>query len=426
MLSTNVLHQCYVCLRNATGTPLAATGVTRLRFGCEAGDGYQPPRGQFTSSFCRDPLPTIFLTATAKNGLKHIVNPGYGDSRGQQEPEPEQGKSRSVAQLSPAPCAAVHAMAFKSRAMQAIGKVEQSEDLAFDQLHENYKTLKVFADKQQKEMTSYLEKSRAICYASISSAEAYCAFFESSAGGATTSSAGAATERRQVAKGPMGFGMAIEDDGTVSGFTAVSGPAELAGVAIGSRIVGINGVSTPGKAAAIAELQRAQQDGAEFVLEPPPGMQMQSQSAVSSTFGATVREIKARNEAYSRDTRGTLEQMLIKEVLEPLEAFIAQVDAFQGIINDRERARELYDRYRAKVRDLGESGSARDPARLPRNEQKMQTALEEYQRCNSHAIAKLARFHRCVFLTFSNHLVRSHLAAATDHLSLSATSTERA
>ena len=78
-------------------------------------------------------------------------------------------------------------MALKSRLQSMVGRLDETEDLSFDQLQENYRTLRQFAAKQQKEMTSYLEKSRAICYASISSAEAYCAFFESSAGGATSS-----------------------------------------------------------------------------------------------------------------------------------------------------------------------------------------------------------------------------------------------
>jgi hypothetical protein len=284
-------------------------------------------------------------------------------------------------------------MALKSRLQSMVGRLDETEDLSFDQLQENYRTLRQFAAKQQKEMTSYLEKSRAICYASISSAEAYCAFFESSAGGAT-SSAAVGQQRRRITKGPLGFGMAIEDDGTVSGFTGQGGPAEMAGVAIGMKIVAVNGANTPGKASAIAELQRcAGQGEVEFTFEPAP---IQVLPVVSSAFGASVREIKGRNEAYARETRGELEQMLITEVLEPLETYIAQATSFQSLINDRQRTRELYDRYRAKVRDLGESGSARDPARLPRNEQKMNTAFAEYQRCNAHAISKLGQFHRQV------------------------------
>ena len=62
-------------------------------------------------------------------------------------------------------------MSLRSRAKASFGKVEKTEDLTFDQLHENYKALKAFSAKQKKEMTGYLEKSRAICYASISSAE---------------------------------------------------------------------------------------------------------------------------------------------------------------------------------------------------------------------------------------------------------------
>ena len=168
--------------------------------------------------------------------------------------------------------------------------------------------------------------------------------------------------------------MGIEDDGTVSGFTGVSGPAEVAGVQVGMRIVGINGVSTAGKAGAIAELQRCGTGEVEFVLEPPPG----AQSAVSSTLGATVREIKEKNEAFARDTRGRLETQLIAEVLEPLDAYIERVDVHQQLVNERQAARETYDRYRAKVRDLGVAGSSKDPARLPRNEQKLANALAEY------------------------------------------------
>lgn len=218
-------------------------------------------------------------------------------------------------------------------------------------------------------------------------AAAYCKFFESSAGGATAGSR--QPQRLRIARGPMGYGMGIEDDGTVSGFTGVSGPAEVAGVQVGMRIVGINGVSTAGKAGAIAELQRCGTGEVEFVLEPPPG----AQSSVSSTLGATVREIKEKNEAFARDTRGRLETQLIAEVLEPLDAYIERVDVHQQLVNERQAARETYDRYRAKVRDLGVAGSSKDPARLPRNEQKLARALEDYQRCNAAATAKLARFH---------------------------------
>ena len=294
-------------------------------------------------------------------------------------------------------------MALRSRLQSMVGRLEETEDFTFDQLHDNYKALKVFAAKQQKEMTSYLEKSRAICYASVSSAEHYCAFFESSAGGATATSP--AAQRRRIAKGPNGYGMAIEDDGTVSGFTGQAGPAELAGVAIGMKVVAVNGVPTPGKACTIAQLQSIDKDEVEFTFETPATAGL---SAVSSTFGVTVREIKARNEGYSRDLRGQLEKTLIADVLEPLGAYIALFDAFQDLINDRQRARDVYDRYRAKVRDLGQSGSARDPARLPRNEQKMKAAFVDYQRCNAHATSQLARFHRESVMFFGG-LQRAYL-----------------
>lgn len=294
-------------------------------------------------------------------------------------------------------------MALKSRLQSMTGRLEETEDFVFDQLHDNFKALKAFAGKQKKAMNSYLEKSRATCYASVSSAEEYCAFFESSAGGATTGSA-LGPQRRRIAKGPNGYGMAIEEDGTVSGYTGQDTPAELAGVAIGMKIVAVNGIPTPGKTFTIAELQRCGSAEVEFTFEAPSTAAL---SAVSSSFGVTVREIKARNENFSRETRGDLESTLITDVLEPLDAYIALFSAFQDLINDRQRARELYDRYRAKVRDL--SGSSRDPTRLPRNEQKMKTAFAEYQRCNAHAISQLSRFHR-ESVTFFGGLQRAHLA----------------
>ena len=103
-----------------------------------------------------------------------------------------------------------------------------------------------------------------------------------------------------------------------------------------------------------------------------------TQQSVSSTLGATVREIKEKNEAFARGTRGRLETQLIAEVLEPLDAYIERVDVHQQLVNERQAARETYDRYRAKVRDLGVAGSSKDPARLPRNEQKLANALAEY------------------------------------------------
>jgi hypothetical protein len=299
-------------------------------------------------------------------------------------------------------------MALKSRLQSMVGRLEETEDFTFDQLHENYKKLKTFAAKQQKEMASYMETSRAMCYASISSAEHYCAFFESSAGGATTISSPPPL-RKRIAKGPNGYGMAIEDDGTVSGFTGQAGPAELAGVAIGMKVVAVNGVPTRGKAHTIAELQRCQsidKSEVEFTFEAPA---TEGLYAVSSTFGTTMRDIKARNDQYSRDTRGELEKTLITDVLKPLEAYNALFGAFQDLINERQRARELYDRYRAKVRDLMQGGSARDPARLPRNEEKMKTAYAEYTRCNGHAITQLARFHK-ESVTFFSGLQRAYLA----------------
>ena len=66
-------------------------------------------------------------------------------------------------------------------------------------------------------------------------------------------------------------------------------------------------------------------------------------------------------------------------MLEPLDAYIERVDVHQQLVNERQAARETYDRYRAKVRDLGVAGSSKDPARLPRNEQKLANALTEYQ-----------------------------------------------
>ena len=90
----------------------------------------------------------------------------------------------------------------------------------------------------------------------------------------TQSSPPVATRRHQqetlrIAKGTKGFGMGIEDDGTVSEFTFfVNNPARSAGVKIGTRIVAVAGVATPEKAAIIAELQRrAHQTSVDFTFE---------------------------------------------------------------------------------------------------------------------------------------------------------------
>lgn len=53
-------------------------------------------------------------------------------------------------------------------------------------------------------------------------------------------------QRIHIVKGADGYGMGIEDDGLVSGFTFAGGPAEMAGVRIGTHIVAINGASTSG------------------------------------------------------------------------------------------------------------------------------------------------------------------------------------
>lgn len=76
-------------------------------------------------------------------------------------------------------------------------------------------------------------------------------------------------QRLQIAKGPKGFGLGIEDDGTVSTFTFwVDNPAKSAGVQIGQRIVAVDGISTKGKPAIVAELQRrAHQTSVEFTFD---------------------------------------------------------------------------------------------------------------------------------------------------------------
>ena len=76
-------------------------------------------------------------------------------------------------------------------------------------------------------------------------------------------------QRLQIAKGSKGFGMGIEDDGTVSTLTfGVHNPAKSAGVQIGTRIVAVDGVATKGKPAIVAELQRrAHQTSVEFTFD---------------------------------------------------------------------------------------------------------------------------------------------------------------
>ena len=48
----------------------------------------------------------------------------------------------------------------------------------------------------------------------------------------------------KLLKGPQGFGINIDDRGVVIGYTGTGGPAELAGVPVGTLLVRVNGEST--------------------------------------------------------------------------------------------------------------------------------------------------------------------------------------
>jgi hypothetical protein len=258
-------------------------------------------------------------------------------------------------------------------------------------------------------MTEFLDKSRALCYASISSADSYAKFFASAAGGAQSSDR--PTMTRAVRKGASGYGMAIEDDGMVSGFTQISGPAELAGVVPGYRIVGVNGQAVSNKPQILEIVRRAAGNlEVDFTLEPP----LASRSVTTNPFVQCTAIIKETTDSYNRDTRAAQETSLIKDIIDPLDEYLALLDKLKTDLAARETARDVYDRYRSKVQDLISSGSSRDANKLPRNEQKMAEAGEAFNKANMSAIAKLSSFHsqsvaffggiNCAFLQHQSHL----------------------
>jgi hypothetical protein len=297
---------------------------------------------------------------------------------------------------------------FSSRAKSLLGKLDRTEDLVFDRLLEQHRNMQQFAKVQKEQMTSYLEKSRAMCYASISSAEAFGKFFSSAASVANTDAAPQASPLYvTLQRGHHGFGMGIEENGMVSGFTGVGGPAELAGVAPGMQIVGVNGMAVSCKSEILMALQQgSQQLEANFALRtvaPSPRT-----SSSTNQFQQCAQVVSESTESYARDIRGEQEQKLITEVLDPLDAYIGRLGALKTVIAERESAREKLDRYRDKVRTLGESGSGRDPSKLPRNEQKMAAAMADYDKVNAAAIRDLRGFHS-ESITFFAGLQRAFL-----------------
>jgi hypothetical protein len=91
-------------------------------------------------------------------------------------------------------------------------------------------------------------------------------------------------------KGPDGFGLAIEPDGSLRAFCSADGrpldgsAAERAGVRLGSRVTAVNGVAVAGREAVVAELRRpAAQDGAFFAFTPPPSEGVALPGLVSTT-----------------------------------------------------------------------------------------------------------------------------------------------
>lgn len=217
-----------------------------------------------------------------------------------------------------------------------LGKVDKTEDVTFDSLFKAYQHVQQFAKQQKTEMNAYLEKSRGVCYASIASAEAFQKFYESTASAAAPPRTPLV---RTVRKGHQGYGMAIEDDRQISGFSLVSGPAELAGVVPGYRITAVNGKPVFSKADVIQELvmadQRSPTPETEFTMEPPPPSNTGAHPLVKCTS-----EISQRTQLYARETRGRQEQLLIKEVIEPLNSFMKLLDGLKKELAAREAARE--------------------------------------------------------------------------------------
>jgi hypothetical protein len=107
---------------------------------------------------------------------------------------------------------------------------------------------------------------------------------------------GARTQARtlQLVAGEAGFGMRLADDGVVVGYSVVGrsqkkqskkggsrqrrnrrGPAEKAGVPLGARVCGIEGVAVATKDAIVRELRRvggAQGGAVQFTFVPPSGV----------------------------------------------------------------------------------------------------------------------------------------------------------
>lgn len=112
-------------------------------------------------------------------------------------------------------------MAFKSRVMAKLGKIDSTQDASFDGLQSHYLAIKEYAKKQHKDMHDFLAKTRAFCYATIASSESFSQFFRSS-----SFEHADVSPRRPVCislhRGKDGFGMMIELDGTVRSIRSLS------------------------------------------------------------------------------------------------------------------------------------------------------------------------------------------------------------
>jgi|EP01043_Picozoa_sp_COSAG02_P002813 hypothetical protein len=81
------------------------------------------------------------------------------------------------------------------------------------------------------------------------------------------------TTKFTLAKSAQGFGMNINDDCTVVGYVGQGGPAQEAGVPVGSVITAVNGLGVSSKDQVVAQLVSASSAGGddtvEFTIKPP-------------------------------------------------------------------------------------------------------------------------------------------------------------
>lgn len=178
-------------------------------------------------------------------------------------------------------------------------------------------------------------------------------------------------------KGPDGFGLAIEPDGSLRAFCSADGrpqegsAAERAGVRLGSRVTAVNGVAVAGREAVVAELRRpAAQDGAFFAFTTPPPPEGVALPGLVSTTSDLLTLTPQQLAAAAKPVREGKEE---EKEGDTVQRAATVAEELAAALSDHEATRRVHEREMHALRAQQESAvaaalAAAEPAAPPEPE----------------------------------------------------------